>query len=404
MRKSLIKLVALALLATPLAACSQTKTNCDTYQAADRPANIPVEIAVIEAPTNTFVELESATNAAQTDVMSKLTENGTELATVLADSTPNIQLHDYVVYDNLTTDLDKPNIQKDVYGLVLHTYDCEIAGEGTYKSSGESDLLAAFAKAAGSFTSDTSQKYIFVLSNGLQTAGQINFTKGIPAQADVPAVVDSLSSQNALPNLKGAQVYWYGLGQVDGTNQPDLNQQTTDALQTFWTDAIQASNGELVKTVRDLPVSAPKDGAIVASKVEPLAGACIVTLTETDGFSFKPDSADFINRTQSLGAASNVINQLKSDPDCTGALTVTGYAAAGVDKSDYNATAKSHVQSLSLDRANAFKALLVEAGFTGTIKTVGGGKGPVNDWDSNGKFVEAQGKQNRKVTISQGNN
>jgi hypothetical protein len=37
----------------------------------------------------------------------------------------------------------------------------------------------------------------------------------------------------------------------------------------------------------------------------------------------------------------------------------------------------------------------------GKIEVIGAGKGPINDWDENGNFVEELGAQNRKVVVVQ---
>lgn len=404
MRKTIAASLLLALASLGLTACASDVQTCN-YETAAPPTNVPQEIAVVIAPTESFVDLEEATKASQTDVMALLTTENTQLATVLADGAPSQKTIDWVAYDDLTLEPDKPVIQEDVFGTVLYTYDCAVAGEDSgYHVTAESDLLGALGVAAASFTHEDSDKRIYVLSNGLQTAGQINFATDFPSLANNEATVESLRSQNALPDLKGADVSWFGLGQVDGIHQKTLNQQSLDALEDFWTRAISASGGTLSKTVRQITYKEPLQGSIPQSAVTGVADACIVTLNEDSGFSFKADQAIFINESVSLKAAENVITELAANPNCSGALTVTGFAASGVDEDAYNDSQKKWVMTLSLDRANAFKRLLEEAGFNGKIVTVGGGKGTVNDWDSNGKFVESLGKKNRIVTISQGGN
>ena len=75
--------------------------------------------------------------------------------------------------------------------------------------------------------------------------------------------------------------------------------------------------------------------------------------------------------------------------------------ASGVDKDEYNNAEIEAGKALSLARAKAFAALIKAAGWNGKIKAVGGGKGPVDDWNSDGSFNESKGKSNRKVVISQ---
>ena len=405
MRKSIVSAIVVSLSALGLTGCvPSSAVQCD-YESTTAPKSVPQELAAVIAPTNTFVELEEATAAAQTDVMDHLTTENTQFATVLADGAPSRKTLEWVAYPDLTTDVDKPYIQEDVYGTILYAYDCAVAGSDVgYRVKPESDLLGALGVAADSFTHEGSSRTVFVLSNGIQTAGQINFATDFPSLANNEATVESLRSQNALPDLSGVSVSWYGMGQVDGVNQLTLNQQSLDALEDFWTKVIAASGGSLDKVVRQITQADPLDGAIPQSSVTGVADACIVTLDEDSGFSFKPDESIFVNKSVSLNAAENVITELAANPNCSGALTVTGFAASGVDEDAYNDNQKKWVKTLSLDRANAFKRLLEEAGFNGKIVTVGGGKGTVNDWDSSGKFVESLGKKNRIVTISQGGN
>jgi outer membrane protein OmpA-like peptidoglycan-associated protein len=413
MRKPASASLLAGLLALSLSGCSLVggvfgggdKTDpCDAISK-NRPESVPNENVALIAPTTTFVDLTEALSAAKTDVMAALTEEFAQLSTVIADGGPEIKRTVYVRYPALATETDKPVQQEKVFNSIKFVYKCSLkASTSNYKQVPESDLLGALGAASSTFQNTTSPKNIFVMSNGLQTAGQISFLDGIPSKTETPGVVDSLKAQGALPNLTGVSVHWYGLGQVDGENQPNLNQQSIDALEAFWTELIRQSGGSLDKVVRQIVVKAPRDGSIEQSAVQGLADACLVQLDEASGFSFVPDKADFIDEETSFAAAQGVVEQLKNNPNCTGALTVTGFAASGVAKSAYNQGQKSKVKSLSLNRANAFKRLLEEAGFNGKIVTVGGGKGTVNDWDSNGKFVESLGKKNRIVTISQGGN
>ena len=123
------------------------------------------------------------------------------------------------------------------------------------------------------------------------------------------------------------------------------------------------------------------------------------TLTERDGFNFKPDSAEFLDRDSAIAGAEDLARKIAS-AKCVGSLTVTGYAASGVAKDLFQKNS-GKIEALSLARATAFMKLLQNAGVNQKITVVGGGKGPVDDWNPDGSFSEDLGKLNRKVVVSQ---
>ncbi|MFZ4079567.1 MAG: hypothetical protein ACOYKK_09025, partial [Microbacteriaceae bacterium] len=110
-------------------------------------------------------------------------------------------------------------------------------------------------------------------------------------------------------------------------------------------------------------------------------------------------SPEFLDPVAATLVATTIASKVAAS-QCPGALTVTGFVASGVPLAQYVFGNPDDVQ-LSSDRAAAFAALLTTAGVSVPVTVVGGGKGPVTDWDDAGNFVEDLGKQNRTIVVTQ---
>jgi hypothetical protein len=287
-----------------------------------------------------------------------------------------------------------------VYECAVQDPDLEYSGG--YTITPETDFLQGLTVAARAFDvkASGSEKIVIVVGNGIQSIGQINFTKdGIPTLDAIPGIVEALKTAGVLPDLQGARVDWVGLGQTDGVAQAKLNQQSQDSLLAFWKALIVASNGREGTFQLEVAAGTPREGSIPVTQITALPDACIqMTLTSESGFNFKPDTAIFIDRAQAVTAAEKIAAELASKPDCTGGITVVGYTASGVSKDKFK---PGDNLVLSKQRADAFTELLVQAGVTVEIDSQGGDKGPEIDWDADGNFVEELGKKNRIVVITQ---
>jgi outer membrane protein OmpA-like peptidoglycan-associated protein len=244
-------------------------------------------------------------------------------------------------------------------------------------------------------------KTIIVIGNGINTIGQLNFVNNFPAEG-ASAKAIKYKEAGALPILDGVEVYWYGLGQTDGTLQPGLETQSVSSLVDFWTSVIVESGGNPVGVSAGSLVSRePSKYTIPVSAIEVKSrAACInLTLTEEEGFNFKSDKAEFLDLDLAKNGASQIASNIESK-NCKTDVTVTGYVASGKSKVEFEANPEAG-KRLSQQRAEAFRQLLIQAGVKIPIIAVGGGKGPVDDWDENGIFDEELGKQNRKVVITQ---
>jgi hypothetical protein len=390
-----------------LTGCSLGKSALDCgFPTIEKPSGVTTEIAAIVAPGDNFMDLESVIKSAASDIKATLTKDRTQFTVVLADGDPSQVTKRWVAFEDGDFEVDRQNTIDRTYKSLVTVSRCLEQEAGSSSSTSEFatqtdvDLLKAMQIAADSFEESASDKELFVLANGIQTAGQYLMQNGLAQGEDgIASAVAKLKQANALPDLGGATVHWFGLGVVDGAKQAPLNQQSVEAIEAFWTSVIASSNGKMGKTVRSIPFKAPGAGAISTMAISGLANACLFTLTEKDGFNFQPDSAEFLDRDSAIAGAEELARKISS-AKCVGSLTVTGYAASGVAKDLFQKNT-GKIEALSLARATAFMKLLQNAGVNQKITVVGGGKGPVNDWNPDGSFSEDLGKLNRKVVVSQ---
>jgi hypothetical protein len=396
-----VALTVSATFALSLTACSlqAIELDCD-FAVASTDKAITKEVAVVEAPTSNFNKFDNVIDEAKADIRAAISDDGAQLSVIVADAQPQLVSTSYTVFDEGDAAADRENVQKRAYGAVVKVGKCALSPENLLGLEAETDLLAALGSAADTFTNEGSVREIFMLSNGIQTAGQFPMQRlGIPSIDDAAAAVSKLKDVNALPDLKGATVNWIGLGQTDSIYQRSLNQQTVDALEHFWTLIIEESNGTVGKIDREVVAGDPGKYALGVSTISGLKNACFFTLGAEAGFNFAPSSPEFVDEALARVGARSIVEKVTA-AGCSGDIHVTGYVASGVARSDY-VVGNAEAQQLSLDRAEAFKALLIGEGLDGTVTAHGGGHGPENDWDADGAFNEEAGKLNRIVVISQ---
>lgn len=394
-----VALVASTLIGASLTACSvqATKQDCN-FRSASTSSNVTNEVAVIESPTSNFTNFENVVDESKTAIRKAISNDGSQLSVIVADQQPKLIATSYTIFESGDTDADKDYTRKRAAGPIAQVAECATLEGNPLNLESESDLLAALGSAADTFSESAKTKSIFVLSNGIQTAGQYSMqVNGIPSKDDAPAVVEQLQADGALPDLTDVTVTWIGLGQTDGKNQRSLNQQSVDALENFWTLIIQAAGGKVGAIDREVVTGAPSAYSIAVTPIAGLKNACFFTVGSDAGFNFQPDSTEFVDVNLANEAARNIVAQVNTS-GCVGALHLTGYVASGKPQSEFEAPGDV---TLSLQRAEKFAQLLVAQGFIGETIAHGGGKGPENDWNADGSFNEEAGKLNRIVVISQ---
>lgn len=364
----------------------------------ESPKDIKSQTVAVIAPTNTFVDFTTLITASETKIKetlggslpkSRLKEaTGREFSVVLADGNPKL-VSKKSVQPTGDSEYDRQTAIDSTFSIFKKSNNCAAGGfkrpKDQIKTTPESNILKALSVAADQLTISNGQKIIFVLSNGIQTAGAIEMqTSGSfpKSESSATLLAKRLNASGQLPDLNGAQIYWYGLGQVDGEKQ-SLSERASTSITSFWTQVISLAHGKLIKVYGQVGAGSPHPQAIPVTSFK--LPDCKTRLYESDGVEFKPDSAKFKNTQQAVAAAKAISANFKSK-GCD-EIAVTGYAAAGVDKRTYERKKKSidaTNKALTKKRAAAFGLLLRKVGFSGPIISVGGGTCG-SEWTPSGK-------------------
>lgn len=411
MLRRLSGLIAFTLILTSLTACSgEVKLSCH-IELGKEPKSVTNSVATVMAPTTTFVNFKRVIGTAKTSVVKALRQDNSSYSVVVADGSPKQFSKSWVSYPDGAVDIDIDNEVSRTFARTNRAYKCvtsiEQDSEFVYPTVAESNILRGLELAADSFGASAATKSIFVMSNGIQTSGSFSMLDlkldDLKKPAQIESFVSALKAQNALPDLKGADVHWYGLGVVDQVNQVDLETTGVQVLQNLWIAIVKASNGKISESSfnNSIPFDAPVVNSIAATAIEKPSKPCFITVREDDGLAFNPDQATFVDPSKAKSTATLIADQISSSKNCEGELKVTGYTASGVEKSAYGASEIAANKSLSLARAKAFVALLVSVGVKNKLIPVGGGKGSVIDWNADGSVNPELQKQNRIVTVSQ---
>lgn len=321
---------------------------------------------------------------------------------VAADGKPNLLIRSWVNLSMLDTEFDLKRKADNAQATMAAAYECAFDSESSFGDLEDNvNLLGGLQQAANLLSEVEGERLIVVISNGIQTSGTPDFSATFPSSfSEVDSIVSQLRDARALPDLKGARVAWIGLGQTT-EDYEGLEQQAMNVLEYFWKELIVASGGLAPESFSAGSLGgAARENAPTSQSIAGFEGVCLFTLDEAAGFTFKPDSSEFVSLDLARAGAESIARQI-FDADCgSRSLRVTGYTASGTSKSNFEKQDTSIDAILSKARAQAFASLLIELGLD-VKEVVGGGKGPVLDWDENGEFVEELGKKNRIVLIEE---
>ena len=377
------------------------------------PVSIPAQTVAILAPTDNFVDFLTLVTRSETAVKESLGGNlasgdleeaiGREFSVVLADGRPQM-LAKRSVQPLGESEYDITSAVDSTFGIFRQANKCAAGGlkrpQDQVETKEGSNILKALSIAADQLTIDGPKK-IFILSNGIQTEGAIEMQeKGMFPKSDSSAklLAQGLNAIGEIPDLQGAEVYWYGLGQVDGVNQ-ELSEKSAKSLESFWRYVIKYANGELKEVCAQCGAGDPHRLAIPVPTFE-VKTCTLIKLYEEDGVEFLPDSAIFKNLSKAKTTAKNMSTQFQSK-GCD-EMTVTGFAAAGVDKVDYQ-KGKTKIDStnkkLTKKRAAAFASLVRAAGYKGSISSAGAGTCGT-EWTGAGKVDKDLQRMCRRVEVS----
>jgi hypothetical protein len=377
------------------------------------PVSIPAQTVAILAPTDNFVDFLTLVTRSETEVINSLGGNlpdsqleesiGREFSVVLADGRPRM-LAKRSVQPLGESAYDIRDAVNGTFGIFRQANKCAAGGlkrpDDQVETKEGSNILKALSIAADQLTIDGPKK-IFILSNGIQTEGAIEMQeKGMFPKSDSSAklLAQGLNAIGEIPDLQGAEVLWYGLGQVDGVNQ-ELSEKSAKSLESFWRHVIKYANGELKEVCAQCGAGDPHRLAIPVPTFE-VKTCTLIKLYEEDGVEFLPNSATFKNLSKAKATAKNMSTQFQSK-GCD-EMTVTGFAAAGVDKVDYQ-KGKTKIDStnkkLTKKRAAAFASLVRAAGYMGSISSAGAGTCGT-EWTGAGKVDNDLQRMCRRVEVS----
>ncbi|MEN0085173.1 MAG: OmpA family protein [Leifsonia sp.] len=269
--------------------------------------------------------------------------------------------------------------------------------DGLKATAPEVDFLGAIDQAARDLGSKPMG--VVVVGSGLQTTDPLNFAGTGLLYADPAQVVSDLSSRNLLPkDLKGVTVYWSGMGDTAGAQQP-LTVPARSNLEAIWSAVVTAAGGTLSLLPEPASGSAPSG----LPAVTPVAVEAVATKTDwsrpvvirNSELLFTKDTADFADPA----AAQKVLAQLVPTIEQNGkVVTVTGTASKD------QATDNTADTALSLRRADAVKAALVSLGVpSALLQTAGVGFewcGFRPETDASGRYSDALAEQNRSVILT----
>ena len=249
------------------------------------------------------------------------------------------------------------------------------------------------------------QKYIAVMHSGIISSGYGSMTN---LDFDVDTALEYLEKNQAIPDLTGVKVEWFGMNNVAGAQEvpTEVNKNT---LRKFWTAYFDKANANFTimseiysktvqpdssfPSVRPVPVGEilvpDKDTEITADIVE----SNLPVFPDDGNFSFKPNTAEFLNPEAARENIKPFTDYLKQ-PNAMQRVTLIGTCASVGDAAG--------AIELSKKRADAIKALIVNDGIDESrILTFGGGyTDPDFHWadlDENNNLIENVAQKNRAV-------
>lgn len=268
---------------------------------------------------------------------------------------------------------------------------------GLKASTPEVDFLDSIDQAARNLGSDSMG--VLVVGSGLQTVDPLNFAvKGL-LTADPQQVAADLKSKGELPkDLEGVTVYWSGLGDVAGAQQP-LTITARSNLQAIWAAIVKAAGGTLA--VLPEPASGPAVAGLPAVTAVPVPAAATKTdwshpiVVRDSDLLFVKNTATFSDPSGAQKVLADLVPSIEQNGQT---VTITGTASKD------QATSNASDLTLSKQRADAVKQALVTLGVPASLlATAGVG----HDWcgfkpetDATGAYSDALASQNRTVILT----
>lgn len=260
----------------------------------------------------------------------------------------------------------------------------------------ENNLLAAIDLGARAVRDHSGTRTLGVIDSGLQTVAPLRFQDPGLLDAQPGDVAEFLAQTKALPDLSGVVVVFEGLGDTADPQQP-LDTRQRANLRAIWTVVARRAGATEVRYV-DTPVTGPAPAGLPPVTPVPLVADRGFPATTTGVLPdatvpFQPDSAVLRDPPGALAILAPLAQQIIASHT---AVTLTGTTA--------NVGPLDGQRSLSLQRAEAIKALLVQLGVPAQlVSTRGTGSawpGYVPDHDAAGVLLPGPAEQNRQVIMA----
>lgn len=379
--------------------------DCSNLSSHDKVVNPKDNIAVVLAPTDSFIDMESALDSVKSMLKPSLLSNddSTRMTVVVADGAPKVVGSSSIDLKKTVDSSQDNSLVSRSIGNLKSVIKCvnQTSGDGRIVVRDQPDFLAAIVEAHHAIQENSESGTIFVVGNGLQTGGSLKLQNSFPgSDNDISTIVGQLEDSGVIDGttLAGANITWLGLGQVAGQAQSPLNLQSKKLLAKLWTEILSAS-GATINGDKLIPGTLPfskntSSGLIKSTKVKALADSCTITLSENE-ISFNPGLATFKAPVKARSAAVAVKVKLEN---CNRDLKVTGYVASDTTKEEFEKDPNAG-QALSFKRAQAVKKLLHSVGVKNRINSIGGGH-KLPDWDAQGNPDPVKQALNRIVEIS----
>jgi outer membrane protein OmpA-like peptidoglycan-associated protein len=198
------------------------------------------------------------------------------------------------------------------------------------------------------------EKKILIFDSGLCTSGYLNFVEysnrkiimgtDIIDNEKVSTIVDKLTQEYEFPNLHGANILWYGLGQVGG-DQQEVNRNNLEAI---WKAILEKSEAEVIfRPLNNAGSNVSDEGLKNVSVVLPIEGEDVPLGEEELGF--EPGLSTFLKGTEQK--RKEILNKFVQEGKTNGLLLVGTTSDGG---------ASGDGLELSWQRAEAVKEELVK--------------------------------------------
>lgn len=274
----------------------------------------------------------------------------------------------------------------------------------------EVDTLKAIQQAAFTLQGapESADKVMIVMDTGLSTIGYLDFTKGL-LDADVDSIVEALKKADAIPSLEGISVVWMFNGQT-ASPQQELSERQKTKLKEIWREILLAGGASEVRFTTDIASDISVNQYPTVSLVdveersievntESLEPIEIVisepietVVLDNTSVQFVGDKAVFVNEELAMEHLETLAEELLKQPN--NKVYVIGTTASG---------GLEFCNQLSIDRAQTVVNALIALGVpSNQLIPMGlGFNDPwhVDDLDANGRQIESQACQNRKVLI-----